>query len=100
MIMKLDKFIYNNCANYVSGNCIGVLNRSRFNDTNECWPLIKEEPIPCNYFEKVVLPAAIHLGCHEEIVNAYANIDFGVVKRTKAVRAKEAKKPAKKRRKR
>jgi hypothetical protein len=98
--MKLDKFIKENCANYVSGNCIGVWNLSRFNDTNICHPINKEELLPCSYFEKVVIPAAIHLGCHEEVVDHYSQIDFGVVKRTKAVRVKEAAKPKKKRRKR
>lgn len=98
--MKLDKFIKDTCCNYVSGNCIGVWNRSRFNDTNICHPINKEELLPCSYFEKVVLPVAVKLGCHEKLVDAYADIDFGVVKRTKEVRLKESKKPKKTKKKR
>jgi hypothetical protein len=98
--MKLDKFIKENCCNYVRNECIGVWGTKRFNDADICGPLKKEEPEACWFFEEVVLPAAIHLGCHEELVDHYSKVDFGVVKRTKAVRAKEAAKPIKKRRKR
>ena len=90
--MKLDKFIKENCCNLVRNECIGVWNTSRFNDTNECWPLDKEEQKPCPYFEKSVLPWSIYLGCHEKLVDEYSQIDFGVVKRTRKVREKEAKK--------
>jgi hypothetical protein len=90
--MKLNKFISENCCNWVSGSCIGVWNLSRFNDTNICHPINKEELLSCNYFEKIVLPWAIKLGCHEELVDEYSQVDFGVVKRTKAVRDKIKKK--------
>jgi hypothetical protein len=90
--MKLDKFIIENCCNYVSGNCIGVWNHSRFNDTSICHPINKEEQSPCKYFEKAVLPYAIKLGCHEELVDSYSQIDLGIVKRTKEIRNKQSKK--------
>lgn len=90
--MKLDKFIKDNCCNLVRNECVGVWNSSRFNDTNDCWPLLKEEPKPCQYFEKVVLPWAMKLDCHEELVDEYSQVDFGVVKRTKKIRDKESKK--------
>jgi hypothetical protein len=80
MAMKLDKFIKENCCNYVSGNCIGVGIRSRFNDTNICHPINKEELLPCEYFEKVVLPYAIKLGCHEELVDQYSMFVAGFKK--------------------
>ncbi len=60
--MKLDKFIKESCCNWVSGNCIGTWNLSRFNDTNICHPINKEKPLPCQFFEKIVLPWAIKLG--------------------------------------
>lgn len=90
--MKLNEFISKNCCNYVTGSCIGVLGNSRFNNTNICHLINKEELLPCNYFEKVVLPYAIKLGCHEELVNSYSQVDSGVIKRTKEVRDKESKK--------
>ena len=90
--MKLDKFIKDNCCNLVRNECIGVWANAKFNDTNECWPLKKEDAVGCGFFERVVLPWATKLGCHEELVDEYSKIDFGVIKRTKAVRDKEAKK--------
>jgi hypothetical protein len=48
----------------------------------------------------VVLPWAIKLGCHEEIVDSYSQVDFGVIQRTKEVRDKESKKYKKKKKKR
>jgi len=90
--MKLSKFIKEQCANYIRNECIGAWGTRRFNDTYKCVPLEKE-PKPCGYFEGVVLPWAIKLGCHEELIDDYSKIDFGVVKRTQKVRQIEAKKP-------
>ncbi len=78
--MKLDKFIHKNCCNYVGSECIGVWKNFRFNNTTECLPLKKEKPAPCGFFEKIVLPVAIKLGCHSEVCDNYSKTVTGFKK--------------------
>ncbi len=78
--MKLDKFIKGYCCNYVGNECIGVWKNSRFNNTTKCIPLEKGKPAPCKFFEKIVLPWAIKLGCHDKVCEDYSHVAVGFKK--------------------
>jgi hypothetical protein len=43
----------------------------------------------------VVLPGAIKLGYHEELVNSYSHVDSGILKRTKIIKKPKNKKKRK-----
>lgn len=73
--MKLDKFIQGYCCNYSNNGCIGIWKNGRFNNTNECIPLKKEEPKPCNFFRDIVLPYTIKLGEYSILTKQYKEID-------------------------
>ncbi|MDR4503477.1 MAG: hypothetical protein MRK01_01635 [Candidatus Scalindua sp.] len=74
----LWEFIRQECACLVGGECIGVdAFGVGFREQGKCRILSSR---PCEYFVKAVLPIANVIGCYDQVMKQYQDIDLSIRK--------------------
>ena len=76
--VTLTSFVKHECANFISGECLGLdIHSKRFRNQGNCYITDRK---PCDYFVRVVLPLSNHKGCYDKIFSDYQNIDLAIKK--------------------